>query len=410
MAISDLQILFDIQHKLVSNVPFKFQRSLFKQINWKNNLIEIFGARGVGKTTLLLQKVKELMADEKALYVSADYPYFFNKTLYDLAKDWESYGGKYLFIDEIHRYPPKQSQYDWSAEIKYIYDTFPGLTIVYSGSSVIELYKGQGDLSRRKSAYHLNGLSFREYLELTGVMEYPVLTLEEILSNHLLHTQKITSKIKILPHFDTYIKQGYYPFFTSIGNPEEYYFRLMQIINTIIENDLISVLDIHYETGVKLKKLLGVVASSPPYTSKIKYISEALRIKDYRRTLKLIDYLEKAELVLQLKQQAKGNKILQKPEKIYLNNSNLMYALEMASIKTGTVRETFFLNQLTEKHRVLFPKNVDFLVDDIYFFEVGGKNKKRKSYKDISGLHIVSDNMENGFEQRIPLWIFGFLY
>jgi len=409
MAISDLKILFDVQHKLLSKVPHKFQRSLFQQINWENKLIEIFGARGTGKTTLLLQKVKALLP-EKALYVSADYPYFFNKTLYDLAKDWESYGGKYLFIDEIHRYPAKQSHYDWSAEIKYIYDTFPELKIVYSGSSVLELYKGQGDLSRRKSAYHLNGLSLREYLELTEVINYPELRLEEILSNHLYHTHKITSKIKILPHFKLYLKQGYYPFFTSIGNSDEYYIRLKQIINTIIENDLTSVLDIHYETGVKLKKLLGVIATSPPYTSKIKHISEVLRIKDYRRTLKLIDYLEKAELVLQLKQQAKGNKILQKPDKIYLNNTNLMYALEIASIETGTVRETFFFNQLTEKHRVLFPKNVDFLVDNKYFFEVGGKNKKRSQYENISDLFIVSDEMENGFEHRIPLWIFGFLY
>ncbi len=408
----DFNKLFDKQRDILSRTPAEFKRSLFYEINWEYQLIEIYGARGVGKTTLILQRIRQLKNNRQILplYVSADDPVFFEATLYDLAEQFYKLGGTHLFIDEIHRYPAKNEKYDWSAEIKYIYDSYPGLQVVYSGSSAIELYKGHGDLSRRKISYKLNGLSFREYLEFNNLLKFDALKLENILAENMKISEEISGKLKILPAFHEYLETGYYPFFKKTRSKKKFYEQIRNIINVVLENDLPSVVNIQYKTVNKLKKLFSAIATSPPYTSQLGKLAQLLDIKNYNFIFSLLQQLEHADLLLQLKQQAKGNKIMQKPDKIYLNNTNLMYALDLGNISIGTVRETFFLNQLNYKHSVYYPKNADFLVDGKWLFEIGGKNKTQKQIAGYTDAYIAADEIEIGFGNKVPVWLFGFLY
>jgi len=406
-----MQRLIERQNRLIKSVSLDFKRSLYQRIDWSSRLVEIKGARGVGKTTLLLQRVKELKAENKqVLYVSLDDPYFFQNSLYDLVDDFYKYGGTHLFIDEVHRYPEKVKNLDWSVELKNIYDSFPDMNIVYSGSSILELYQGEGDLSRRKISYLLNGLSFREYLELKKVYTFEIYPFNKIISEHEKIAEKISSEIKILPHFQDYLEGGFYPFFRETKQQAKYYERLQAVVNLIIENDITSVTGIKYETTAKLKKLLALIATSVPYTSKMKFLSDQLNISDYKTLLKLLDYLEKSELIILLHSKAKGKKILHKPEKIYLNNSNLLFVLGQTDVAKGTIRETFILNQLNYLFNVKYPKTCDFLVDDKYYLEVGGKTKTKKQLGDKEEAFVVADDIEIGFGNKIPLYLFGFLY
>ncbi len=406
-----MQRLIERQNRLIKSISLDFKRSLYQRIDWSSRLIEIKGARGVGKTTLLLQRVKELKAENKqVLYVSLDDPYFFQNSLYDLVDDFYKYGGMHLFIDEVHRYPEKVKNLDWSVELKNIYDSFPDMNIVYSGSSILELYQGEGDLSRRKISYLLNGLSFREYLELKKVYTFEIYPFSKIISEHEKIAEKISSEIKILPHFQDYLEGGFYPFFRETKQQAKYYERLQAVVNLIIENDITSVTEIKYETTAKLKKLLALIATSVPYTSEMKFLSDQLNISDYKTLLKLLDYLEKSELIILLHSKAKGKKILHKPEKIYLNNPNLLFVLGQTDVAKGTIRETFILNQLNYLFNVKYPKTCDFLVDDKYYLEVGGKTKTKKQLGDKEEAFVVADDIEIGFGNKIPLYLFGFLY
>ena len=409
---ADLEMLINKQKRQLRHIPVDFKRSLYDKIDWDYRLIEIYGARGTGKTTLMLQRVKQLLKqpDVRPVYVSADEPYFFKNTLYDFAEQFYNQGGTHIFIDEIHRYPPKQEGYDWSAELKYIFDSFPDLHVVYSGSSVLQIFKGAGDLSRRKLSYNLPGLSFREFLKMKKIADFPVLTLPQILTDHEKIADQITENLRILQYFKEYLKTGYYPFFRVLKTRDAYFSQITQIINVIIENDITQTLNMQFETQAKLKRLLSAIATSPPYTSEISKLSQLLGIKNYRVLLRLIDLLDRAELIKQLKQKAKGNKILQKPDKIYLNNTNLMYALDFGGINIGSIRETFFLNQLSYKHTVHYPKTADFLADDRWLFEIGGKSKTKKQVAGKQDAFIAADDIEIGFGNKIPLWLFGFLY
>ena len=406
-----MQRLFERQKRLIRNLSLEFKRSLYGNIDWGMRLIEIKGARGVGKTTLMLQRVKELSASgANVLYVTLDDPYFFRNSLYDLADDFYKYGGTHLFIDEVHRYPSKIKGRDWSVEIKNIYDSYPEISVVYSGSSILEIYKGEGDLSRRKVSYSLNGLSFREYLEFTNVKKIGILQLPDIVSAHEKIVEDMFSDVRILPLFKEYLQRGYYPYFKETNSNGKYYERLVSVINLIIENDIPSVTDIKYESIAKLKKLFAVIATSVPYTSNMKSLADELQISDYKSLLKLLTYLEKSELLILLNSKAKGNKILHKPDKIYINNTNLLYALGITDVSTGTARETFFINQIKYLHSVKLADSGDFLVDDKYLFEIGGKNKTKKQISDRPDSYVVSDEIETGFGRKIPLYLFGFLY
>lgn len=402
--------LYATSNKLIKSTITDFRRSLYSEINWQQRLIEIKGSRGVGKTTLMLQKANEIYKEnpQKVIYVTLDDAYFYNHSLIETAEQFNKYGGEIMFVDEVHKYPAKQKSYDWSSELKNIYDLYPELSVIYSGSSIIEIYKGNGDLSRRKSTYNLNGLSFREYLELNGILTYGNVTLSEIIQNGINISNDITSQIKILPHFKTYLKQGYYPFYNEA--PEQYYQRIKNIVNVILEVDIPSITEITFETIGKIKKMLAILSSTVPYTPNLTKLSKDLNIADLRTLYKYFYYLETAELIGLLQTENRGNKIFHKPEKILLNNSNISNAIFGDYIDIGTVRETFFYNQVNYLHTVNYPKYGDFIVDNKYIFEVGGKNKSTHQIKDIEHFYLVLDEMEIGFANKIPLWLFGFLY
>jgi len=405
-----MQEIFSYSNSIIDTVQLDFKRYLFNQINWETRLVEILGSRGVGKTTLMLQKAKILNTEKanQAVYISLDDKLMFKHSIVDVAEELVKYGVQYLFLDEVHKYPSKMKDYDWSAEIKNSYDRFPNLKIVYSGSSILKIYKGQGDLSRRKSSYRLAGLSFREYLELNGVVSFKKLDLSDILERHQEISSAIIKEIKVIPLFKEYLKTGYFPFYNE--DPSSYYNRLNSILNVIIETDIPAVSSITFETSLKLKKLLAVIATTVPYVPNLINLRNELFVTDQRTLLKYLDYLEKAEVITTLSQKATGNKILQKPDKIYLGNTNYFYGLNMMSEEIGTIRETFFNTQLNIEHKLRLPKMGDFLVDEKYTFEIGGKNKTSKQLKDMQNSYVVLDDIENGIFNQIPLWLFGFLY
>ncbi|MEN8202318.1 MAG: AAA family ATPase [Bacteroidota bacterium] len=405
-----MQDIFNYSNTLIQEVSLDFKRYLFQEINWNSRLIEILGSRGVGKTTLMLQKAKILNSDHpnQAVYLSLDDKLMYRNSIVDIAEELVQYGVQYLFLDEVHKYPPKLKGYDWSAEIKNSYDRLPGLNIVYSGSSILKTYKGQGDLSRRKSSYRLAGLSLREYLELNGIETFASFRLNDLVTQHQEISAEITNKIKIIPHFKAYLKTGYFPFYNE--DPSSYYNRLNSILNVIIETDIPAVSDISFETSLKIKKLLAAIASTVPYVPNLLKLREELFVADQRTLLKYLDLLEKAEVVSTLTQKAKGNKILQKPDKIYLGNTNYFYGLNMTREETGTIREVFFESQLSVAHQLRLPQKGDFIVDDKYTFEIGGKNKTSRQIRDLEHAYLVLDDIENGVFNQIPLWMFGFLY
>jgi predicted AAA+ superfamily ATPase len=405
----EMERLFEVSNKLINNVSLSYKRYLFNSINWQGKLIEINGARGVGKTMLMLQKARLLNSDHlnQAVYLTLDDPYFYGHSIIETADKFAKYGGKYLFFDEVHKYPAKHKHFDWSAEIKNIYDKFPELKVIYTGSSLLKLYKGHGDLSRRKLTYNLAGLSFREYLSYNKIADFNSYPIEELLKQHTIIASDITKKIKIIPHFIEYLYKGYYPFYNE--DPEQYYNRLKDVVSVILETDIPSVTDIPFETSVKLKKLLAVIAGSAPMTPNLTKVGNELYIPDQRTLLKYINYLEKAELITLLSREAKGNQIMRKPNKIYLNNPNLMLCFDVMP-NTGTMRETFFANQVSLNESLKYPLKGDFLLNDKWIFEIGGKNKSKKQIRDLENGFLALDDIETGFGNVIPLWLFGFLY
>jgi uncharacterized protein len=405
-----MQEIFNYSNSFIQKVNLDFKRYLFGEINWDSRLIEILGSRGVGKTTLMLQKAKMLNAarPNQAVYISLDDKIMYKHFIVDLAEELVKYGVQFLFLDEVHKYPPKLKGYDWSAEIKNSYDRFPGLSIIYSGSSVLKIYKGQGDLSRRKSSYRLAGLSFREYLVLNSVLNFKSFYLNDLIANHQDISNEITRQVKIIPYFKEYLKTGYFPFYNE--DPSSYFDRLNSIINVIIETDIPAVSEITFETSLKLKKLLAAIASTVPYVPNLLNLRRDLFVSDQRTLLKYLDFLEKAEVINTLSQKAKGNKILHKPDKIYLGNTNYFYGLNMSGEEPGTIRETFFESQVSVGYELKLPSSGDFMVNDNSVFEVGGKNKSTQQIKDLKNAWLVLDDIENGIYNRIPLWLFGFLY
>lgn len=405
-----MQEIFANSNSLIENISLEFKRYLFSEINWNTRLIEILGSRGVGKTTLMLQKSKLLNSQKpnQAVYISLDDKLMYNNSIVDIAEELVKYGVQYIFLDEVHKYPPKIKGFDWSAEIKNVYDRFPGLNIVYSGSSVLKIYKGQGDLSRRKSSYRLAGLSFREYLSLNEIFAINSFVLNDILTNHQEITGSISKKIKIIPHFKEYLKTGYFPFYKE--DPLNYFNRLNAILNVIIETDIPAVAEITFETSLKLKKLLAAIASTVPYVPNLVNLRQELFVADQRTLLRYLDFLEKAEVLNTFSQKTKGNKILHKPDKIYLGNTNYFYALNMHGEEMGTIRELFFQTQVGVNHSLKIPRSGDFIVNDKFIFEIGGKNKTQHQIRDLTNAYLVLDDIENGIFNRIPLWLFGFLY
>ncbi len=387
----------------VNHTTEAFTRYLFGDIEWDDRLIGILGARGVGKTTLMLQNLKKRFGiTDEAMYISLDDFYFTRHTLFDTAEIFYQNGGRFLYVDEVHKYK------DWSLEIKNVYDIFPDLKIVFSGSSALDLHNSKGDLSRRAALYHLHELSFREYLSLRFQKELPVYRLDEILQDHRKLALQITNSLdkSILPLFNNYLTQGAYPFAFEAGG--RFYDRLANAVNTIIENDLMAIEHLNYYTAYRLRKIISMVADSAPFEVNI---SELSRKADISRDvlLRLLNALRRANLLLALYKPGAPTGHLTKPGKLYINNTALLNALS-TNVNKGTVRETFFANQMILKHKINAAKSSDFLVDNRLTFEIGGRNKTNRQIKNTAESFVAADDIVSGSGNKIPLWIFGFLY
>ena len=396
-----LKQLKQYQERLLKTHNITYRRYIFKEINFDDKMIAIFGARGVGKTTTLFQYLVELQAKKKnVLYISLDYPFLAGVDLIEIVEAFVEEGGEYLLLDEVHRY------HDFSAYLKTMYDLFE-IKVLFTSSSATSLLNAKSDLSRRVTLYNLYGFSFREFLELKYSVTLESLKLEEIFENHTTISKKIAKeKFDILTAFKEYLKVGYYPFF--FDKKTSYFQNLVNTINLTIDLDLTSLGLIEQKYTYKLKKLLEVVCDSSPFEvnySKIATASEISRAKLYD----YVTFLADGQMLLLIDEPIKGVKKIAVPAKIYLNNTNLLYAY-CQSAKIGTIRETFFANQVSQKSQLHISKEGDFTIDKKYRVEIGGKNKSFKQIKDVEKSYVVSDEIESGSGAKIPLWMFGFLY
>jgi predicted AAA+ superfamily ATPase len=389
-----MRTLFQKFETLLKITTTDFKRYLYDNISWESRMIGIIGARGVGKTTMILQHIKEKLDSKKALYVSADDMYFGENKLFELADDFYKNAGEYLFIDEIHKYA------DWSRELKNIYDSFPTLKVVFTGSSVLDILKGSADLSRRAIIYNLQGLSFREYLKLFHNYDTDVYTLEQIVNNEV----KLENIQHPLPLFNDYLKRGYYPF----GIENEMNLRLGQIIVQTLESDIPQYANLNVGTSRKLKRLLSIIAESVPFKPNFSKISEIIGVS--RNSLDdYFSYMEKAGLIQQLRNETRGIRGLGKVDKVYLNNTNIVFNLVGEKSNVGNLRETFFFNQMRVKNEVISSKKADFVIKH-YTFEIGGKNKQQNQIEKDGKSFVVKDDIEYGYRNVIPLWAFGLNY
>lgn len=396
----------------IKNSPYR--RFFIQTTRFSHRLSVIIGQRGVGKTTTLVQALLDYakgdLFDKKILYVQVDHFQMGLTSIYEVAEQFQAYGGEFLAFDEIHKYP------NWSSELKSIYDTFPNLKILASGSSALEIHRGTHDLTRRAIVYHLPGLSFREYLELTQNIELSSYSLADICSKHEQLTRNIVAvldqkKVKVLPFFQKCLIGGYFPYFFEMQEQALYLLTLEQNLHTTIEADLTAIYPHLTATSIqKIKKLLIYIANSVPFTPNWQKIVALLEIGDARTVKSYFEHLEKANLVRSLLKATEKFNQLENPAKVFLNNSNQLFAISSKAPEMGTVRETYFLSMLAENYQISLPADGDFLVEDQYLFEVGGKNKSRRQLKRSQNGYLVCDGLEHGAGTKIPLWLFGFLY
>ncbi len=398
---AELQPLYDSYHRKIAKIDLRFKRYLYDQINWKARIISIKGARGVGKTTMLLQHILDNYEDiDQTLYASLDNLWFATHGLMDLV-DWaDRHGISRLYLDEVHRYE------GWSQALKNIYDDYPDMSIVYTSSSLLVLDNATVDMSRRQTPYTLYGLSFREYIELEGILRTEAISLDDVLMHHVRKAMDIVGSIKVAPLFEAYLSHGYYPFYRE--TLEDFPSRLRETVTVVIDSDLPSVEKVTYETLQKAKKLLMIISEHVPFEPNMSELWRQLST-DNESGLKMIYALDKAQVLALLTAKTKNYKSLTKPDKIFLGNPNLMHVL-CPKVDKGNEREAFFISQLRVLHDVRYPKQGDFLIDDKHLFEVGGKGKTFEQIADVPNSYLAVDDTEVGSGSRIPLWLFGFLY
>ena len=399
-----LEDLILVHREVMAATERRVQRYLYNKINWDAHAICLYGDRGVGKTTLMCQHLLEkYQTSERALYLSADHIYVAAQGLFNIAKSYFSDGGEALYIDEIHKYP------NWSVELKNIIDTFRKNKIIFSASSSLDLNQSKADLSRRVVYYHLFGLSFREYLIFEKQANLRAYSIEEILQNHVQIAEKLSS-IKILKHFKDYLMHGYYPFF--VEGTLDYFAKLDNVIEKVLFEDIAVVFRLKQTTLPVLKKLLWLVASTEGLIPNIDNISSSTGVS--REIIyNCLEYLGRSGLITNLYPNGAGMKLVRKPGKIYMNNSNLLHVINRSLKRgsdSGAVRETFFANQVGALNKINCHSTADFLVDDTLLFEVGGKNKDAHQIKDQKQSFLALDEIEAGYKNRIPLYLFGFLY
>ena len=398
---AEIQPLYDSYHRKIAKVDLRFKRYLYSQINWKARIISIKGARGTGKTTMLLQNILENYEDiDQTLYASLDNLWFATHSLMELV-DWaDRHGISRLYLDEVHRYEL------WSQSLKNIYDDYPDMSIVYTSSSLLVLDNATVDMSRRQTPYTLYGLSFREYLELEGIFKTEAISLDDVLMHHVKKAMNIVGRIKVAPLFEAYLAHGYYPFYRE--SLEDFPSRLRETVTVVIDSDLPAVENVTYETLQKTKKLLMIISEHVPFEPTMSELWRQLST-DNESGLKMLYALDKAQVLALLTAKTNNYKSLSKPDKIFLSNPNLMHVL-CPKVDKGNERETFFISQLRVLHDVRYPKQGDFLIDNKFLFEVGGKNKTFEQIADVPNSYLAVDDTEVGSGCRIPLWMFGFLY
>lgn len=390
----DINLVNYMQNQL-ANTPVNFKRYMFENIDWESRMFGLVGPRGVGKTVLFLQYIKENWSKKKMFYVSADNSYFSNHTLVDLADEFSKEAGEHLFIDEVHKYE------NWSRELKQIYDTHPDMKISFTGSSVLEINKGEADLSRRAPIYKMQGLSFREYLVMFHGLNVPVLELKDIIENKPFAIEDVSHP---LPLFKDYLQKGYYPF----ASDKQFDVIMNQTINLTMEVDIPQYANMNVSTARKLKKLLGIIAMSVPFKPIMDKISKMIGVSrndigDY------FLYMENAGMISQVRNTTGGIMALGKVEKVYLDNTNIANVLGEQATDIGNIRETFFFNQMRVKNKVFASKTSDFEIDGITF-EIGGKGKGKKQILSTPNSYVVKDDIEFGSGDIIPLWLFGLNY
>ncbi len=399
-----LDDLFTIHREVMATTTTAMRRYLYDKINWNGQAICLMGDRGVGKTTLMCQRLlEEYKTVDRALYISADNIIVIGKGLFKIAQEYFLYGGEALFIDEVHKYP------NWSIEIKNILDTFKNNKVVFSASSSLDLNQSKADLSRRVVYYQLLGLSFREFINLTNGTQFAPQTLTDVLQNHIQITETLSS-VKVLKLFREYLSHGYYPFF--LEGVEDYLAKVNNVIEKVIFEDIAVVFNLRQTTLPILKKLLWLVATTDGLTPNIDGISSGLGVS--REVIyNCLEYLGHSGLLQNLFPAAEGMKLIRKPGKIYLNNTNLLRAINGSlkrDVGIGGARETFFANQVVPFHKVNLHPNTDFFIDEHYSIEVGGKNKDYNQIKTTSDSYLAVDDIAIGHRNKIPLFLFGFLY
>ena len=393
-------IIRSVQQVQQAKVPF--DRYLNAYMNWDNRLILIKGSRGVGKTTLLLRHIQQQKySNKEALYASLDDLWFNKYSIVQLGEWWVQQGGIKLLLDEVHKYK------DWTREIKILYDRFPKLQMVLTGSSAIELNKGEGDLSRRARVYQMQGLSFREYLQIELGIVLPTYSFTDIIQNSTAISLEITNQLKPLQYFSDYLSKGYFPFYQE--DSEGYHHRLRQVIQVVLEVDIPAVQHVDYNSVLQIKKLLAIIADLVPYKPNVSKLSQQVGIS--RETLvKYLQHLSQSGILQLLYSHIGGISLLNKPEKIYLNNTNFAYALSAQQPDKGAISETFAINQLSLNHQLSYPETADILVDGKYYLEIGGKQKSKKQLPDNKLGFILADNTEIAIGNKIPLWMIGMMY
>ncbi|MDE6027358.1 MAG: AAA family ATPase [Muribaculaceae bacterium] len=396
-----MERIYEISHRLIQTTDFPHRRYLYDRIAWSDPLIMLKGARGVGKTTLMLQRCKEVAAT--SVYASLDQLWFHDHSIIDLADYHYKHGGNYIFLDEVHLYPRS----NWEQELKNIHDSYPGLHVVFTGSSLLHLNSKSADLSRRVAEYELRGLSFREYLNFLGAADFSPFSLEEILNRHNEIAPPIASKIKVIAEFEKYLEKGYYPFFLHTSELS-YAQRVERLVRAVIDIDIPAVAKIEYETQLKLKKLLVLLAEHVPYVPNITSLSRDIAVSR-NQLMKFFSLLNDGAVLRMISDPTSQPKAAAKPEKILFDNPSVIHAIGLRN-KVGTVRESFAASMLSMYGKIYAPKTGDFLLDRTYLFEVGGKGKGFAQIADRPGSYVLADNLEYGVGNKIPLWMLGFLY
>lgn len=408
-----LDDLFSLSRYFLRSFNRDYRRHVLKKISFETRFNIIIGQRGVGKTTAIIQYIlsKYDLLTTQALYIPVDHFVFGKRSLYETAEEFHNLGGELICFDEIHKY------HNWSRELKSAYDSFPKLKLIASGSSAMKIQKESYDLSRRAIVHKMPGLSFREYIDLKLKSETEPIPLETVLINHERIAADIVKTVeskneKILSLFKSYLKSGYYPYFLEFSDPAMYFIILEQGIHTTIESDLMAIKTSLSGASIKkIKRLLAIIAESVPFTPDLKKLKSIVEVGDERTLKNYLRFLEDGGVIFSLARKSHGLNELEKPEKIYLNNPNQIYAISPKGRENpGNIRETFFMNMLSHSHSVRLPKQGDFIVDDKYIFEVGGRKKGFSQIKNLPSSFLAIDDIEIGIGNKIPLWLFGFVY